>query len=104
MSTYQVEPGELRASASDLRTAASSARGADAADAISALGGALPGSSTESVMPEFATAWDEGIDAWADQVDDFADGLEAAAADAEAADAAAKLFQEWLKKFLGGGS
>ena len=65
MSTYQVEPDELRASASDLRTAASSARGADAADAISALGGALPGSSTESVMPEFATAWDEGIDAWA---------------------------------------
>jgi uncharacterized protein YukE len=104
MSTYQVEPDELRASASDLRTAASSARAADATDAISALGGALPGSSTASVMPGFATAWDEGIDTWAGSVDDFADGLDAAAADAEAADATAKLVQEWLKKFLGGGS
>ena len=103
MSTYEVEPDELRASASDLRTAASAARAADATDAMSALGGALPGSSTESVMPEFAATWDEGIDEWAGSVDDFADGLDAAAADAEAADAAAELFQDWLKKFLGGG-
>jgi uncharacterized protein YukE len=101
MSTYQVEPDELRKSAGDLRTAAGSARSADATDAISTLGGALPGSSTESVMPPFATAWDEGIDGWADAVDSFADGLEAAAADAEAADARAKAFQEWLKKVLG---
>lgn len=104
MSTYRVEPDELRASAGDLRTAAGSARGADASDAISTLGGALPGSSTESVLTEFATAWDEGIDGWADQVDGFADGLDAAAADAEAADATVKLLQEWLEKFLGGGS
>ena len=101
MSTYQVEPDELRSSATDLRSAASSARAADAADAIGTLGGALPGSSTAEVMPAFAAAWDEGIDDWAGTVDDFADGLDAAAADAEAADAQAEAFQEWLKKFLG---
>lgn len=50
MSTYNVEPDELRGSAGDLRTAASSARGADASDAISTLGGALPGSSTASAQ------------------------------------------------------
>ena len=103
MSTYQVEPGELRASAADLRTAANDARGADATDAISTLGGALPGSSTQSVMPDFARAWDEGIDGWASSVDDFAEGLVAAADDAEAADARSKAFQEWLRKFLGVG-
>lgn len=103
MSTYHVEPGELRRSADNLRTAASSARGADASDAISTLGGALAGSSTADVMPDFATAWDEGIDEWADGVDEFAEGLDAAASDAEAADAAVKAFQEWLKRLLGGG-
>lgn len=103
MSTYQVEPDELRASAGDLRTAAGSARSADATDAISALGGALPGSSTRTVMPQFAAAWDDGIDDWAGAVGDFADGLDAAASDAEAADARARAFQEWLRKFLGVG-
>lgn len=103
MSTYHVEPDELRASAGDLRTAATSARGADASDAISTLGGALPGSTTATVMPQFATAWDDGIDDWAASVDDFADALEGAASDAEAADRAAKAFAEWLKKLLGGG-
>lgn len=53
MSTYRVEPDELRASATDLRSAA---------------------------------------------------GLDAAASDAEAADAASRAFQDWLRKFLGGGS
>jgi uncharacterized protein YukE len=101
MSTYQVEPDELRRSAADLRTAASAARSADGSDAISTLGGALPGSSTATVMPEFATAWDEGIDGWAKAVDGFADGLEAAAVDAEQADARARAFVEWLRKFLG---
>jgi len=104
MSTYQVEPDELRASAGDLRSAASTARAADASDAISTLGGALPGSSTSTVMPRFADAWDDGIDEWAASVDDLADGLEAAAADAEAADARARAVQEWLRTFLGAGS
>jgi len=101
MSTYQVEPDELRKSAGDLRTAAGSARGADAADAISTLGGALQGSTTADVMPRFATSWDDAIDGWADGVDDFAEALDAAAADAEAADRASKAFMEWLKKFFG---
>jgi hypothetical protein len=83
MSTYQVEPDELRTSAGDVRTAASSARSADASDAIATLGGALPGSSTASVMPQFATAWDEGIDGWSRLVDGFADGLFARGAHAE---------------------
>ena len=104
MSTYQVEPDELRSSATDLRSAASSARAADAADAIGTLGGALPGSSTAEVMPEFADAWDAGSDYWAGSVDDFADGFEGAGPDAVAADAQAKAFQEWLEKFLGIGS
>ena len=73
-------------------------------DAVGELAGALPGSSTASVMPELAIAWDEGITAWASSVGDFADGLDAAAADAEAADARAQAFQEWLRTFLGGGS
>ena len=37
MSTYQVEPDELRATASDLRSAATRARAAAAADAVAAL-------------------------------------------------------------------
>ena len=104
MSTYQVEPDELRTTASDLRSAAKDARDADARDAVDELAGALPGSSTASVMPELAVSWDEGIEAWASSVGDFADGLDAAAADAEAADARAEAFQEWLRTFLGGGS
>ena len=104
MSTYQVEPDELRTTASDLRSAATEAPDADAADAVAALAGALPGSSTASVMPELAIAWHEGTRAWASSVGDFADGLDAAAADAEAADARAEAFQEWLRTFLGGGS
>ena len=72
--------------------------------AVDELAGALPGSSTARVLPELATAWHEGITAWASSVGDFADGLDAAAADAEAADARARAFQEWLRKFLGGGS
>ena len=104
MSTYQVEPDELRTTASELRSAARDARDADAEDAVDALAGALPGSSTASVMPELATAWDEGITAWASSVGDLADGLDAAAADAEEADARAQALQEWLRTFVGGGS
>ena len=103
MSTYQVEPDELRTTASDLRSAATDARDADAADAVAALAGALPGSSTARVMPELATAWDEGIDGVGVSVATSPTGSSGRRR-RRGRRPRAKAFQEWLRKFLGGGS
>ncbi len=99
-----MKPQELRESAGELRTAAARARGADATDAVTTLGGALPGSSTATVLPQFAAAWDDGIDVWADSVDDFVEALETAASAAETADEVVRRVQEQLMGVLGGGS
>ncbi|MGH3346736.1 MAG: hypothetical protein ACRDO4_07120, partial [Nocardioides sp.] len=62
MSEFGLVQKDMAAAGEAARDAATKANGADAVDAVGTLATALPGSSTADVMPQFASAWDDGID------------------------------------------
>lgn len=102
MSQFQLVSRDMAAAGAEVRAAANKARTADAADAVSTLGAALPGSTTADLLPALAQQWDGAIDDWAASADAYADGLDAAAADAAAAEAMITGAWDGLRRWLGG--
>lgn len=103
MSEFALVPADMQSASSAAESAADGARGSDGAGALSALAGALPGSTTADTLPDLGSAWTTGVSEWSDQVDDLAASIAKLTAEAEAADQTAGGKLGGLSGVLGGG-
>lgn len=93
MSELALVSGDMQSAAAAAESAGGRARGADGADALATLAGALPGSTTAETVPELGDAWTTGVGQWADGVTAFGAAVEQLNDDAGSADTSAA---SWL--------
>lgn len=72
---FKVNPGEVKKAANEAGEAANQARGKDAADCLSQLADALPGSDTAARTPDLSADWTTYIDYWVRQAEDYSAAL-----------------------------
>ena len=103
MSEFALVPGDMRSASSAVESSASDARGADGSGALSALSGALPGTTTAETMPELGTAWEDGVSGWSDEVVELSAAIDQLTADSESTDQTAGGWFDHIFGNVGGG-
>lgn len=90
----RVTPSEVAAAANEAGDAAGQARGRDAADCLTQLAHALPGSDTAAAMATLRSDWTTYTDYWVSQAEDYSAALNEASTTYAASDVEASSYLE----------
>lgn len=102
MSGFEVVADQIRASARDLRSAASTVKSADPSGDVGALSAAMPSSDSAKAVTKLVGTWRERFRDWHDDAESQAERLAASAADYDASDYRADAEQRILLRRTGG--